>query len=318
MRILLPLDGSRTAECALVHGRVLGQAFGADSILLHVVAAGRSALGQATNVLDWQLRRRHAEEYLADACAGFDAGGRGIEAVVVEGRAADEITRYAHEHDIDLVVMTDSGEGATDPGRLGGTAGKVIAGLNASVLLVPQHETDPGDENPAYRLVIAPVDGSSGSSWAARIAAAIAMSSGATLVLMRVVETARLLDSAGHSREVQLLAERVAQEVSREANQWLRMLRSQLPPDLDVESRVVVAPDVCRAIMEMAVARQADLLVLSARGFDHEMDWRYGSVTERLLVHATCPLLALQHRSGAAVGAPIPGESGRWRMPPVA
>ncbi len=318
MRILLPLDGSRTAECALVHGRVLGQAFGADSILLHVVAAGRSAPGQATNVLDWQLRRRHAEEYLADVGARFDTGGRGIEAAVVEGRAADEVTRYAHEHDIDLVVMTDSGEGATDPGRLGGTAGKVIAGLNASVLLVPQYEADPGDKDPAYRLVIAPVDGSSGSSWAARIAAAIAMSSGATLMLMRVVQTARLLDSAGHSREVQLLAERVAQAISREANQWLRMLRSQLPPDLDVESRVVVAPDVCRAVKEMAVARQADLLVLSARGFDHEMDWRYGSVTERLLVHATCPILVLQHRSGAVVGAPIPGESGRWRMPSVA
>lgn len=318
MRILLPLDGSRTAECALEHGRVLGRAFGADSILLHVVAAGQSELRPATNVLDWQLRRRHAEEYLADLCARLDTGGRSVRAAVVEGRAAEEIMRYAHAQDIDLVVMTDSGEGATDPGRLGGTAGKVISGLNASLLLAPQAEGDAAAGGRVYRLILAPVDGSSGSSWAARIAASVAMSSGAALLLMRVVQAARLSDSAGHSREVQRLAERVTQAASREAGEWLRMLRTQLPPDLDIESRVVIAPDVCRAIRDMAVARQADLLILSARGFDHELDWRYGSVTERLLAHAACPILVLQHRSGAMVGAPLPGESGRWRMPSVA
>lgn len=318
MRILLPLDGSRTAECALLHGRILGQAFGADIVLLHVVATARAEVGSATHVLHSQLRRRHAEVYLAEVRSKLDAGGRGIDTAVVEGRAANEIMHYAHAHDIDLVVMTDSGEGSTDPGRLGGTAGKVIAGLNASVLLVPQAEPDSIDADRGYRLVLAPVDGSPGSDWAARIAAAIAMSNGATLMLMRVVQAAQLSGSAGHSRELQLLAERVTQAACLEANQGLRQLRTQLPPELDVETRAVVAPSVCRAIEEMAVARHADLLVVSARGFDHEMGWRYGSVTERLLVHATCPVLALQHRSSVVAGAPMPGETGRWRMPSVA
>ena len=262
--------------------------------------------------------RRQAEAYLTEVRDRFESGGRSVETAVVEGRPAEEILRYTHAHDIDLVVMTDTGEGATDPGRLGGTAGKVISGLNASILLVPQSGIGIGDPDRPYRLVLAPVDGSSGSSWATRIAAAIAMSSGATLMLMRVVQTAHLSGSAGHSREVQLLAERVTQAVSRGANQWVRLLRTQLPPDLHVETRVVVASNVCNAIKEMAIARQADLLVLSARGFDHEMDWRYGSTTERLLVHAMCPILALQHRSAAVVGEPMPGESGRWRMPSVA
>lgn len=319
MRILLPLDGSRAAECALLHGGAMAQAFGADSVLLQVVETARAEAAPAMDVLNWQLRRRHADAYLSEACDRFDTSGRSIETAVVEGRPAREILRYTHAHDIDLVVMTDTGEGATDCGRLGGTAGKVISGLNASILLVPQSGIGAGDPGPGYRLVLAPVDGSSGSSWATRIAAAIAMASGATLMLMRVVQTAHLSGSAGHSREVQLMAERVAQAASREATQWLRMLRSQLPPDLEVETRVVASSNVCNAIKEMAVARQADLLVLSARGFDHDMDWRYGSTTERLLVHATCPILALQHRSSAAVGAaPMPGESGRWRMPSVA
>lgn len=318
MRILLPLDGSRTAERALVDGRVLSRAFGADVVLLRVVATGRTTDGPAMHVLDWQLRRRQAETYLVEVGASFRRSGHGVAEVVVEGRAAEEILRYTHAHDIDVVVMSDSGEGATERGQLGGTAGKVISGLNASILLVPQVRPATADEDRAYGLVLAPVDGSPGSNWAARIAAAIAMSNDATLLLMRVVQTAHLPGSAGHSREVQLLAERVTQAACREAKQWLQQLRSQLPPDLAVETLAVVEPNICHAIQEMALARQADLLIVSAQGLDHEMDCRYGSVSERLLGHAVCPILALQHRGGMAAGEPLPGETGRWRMPSVA
>lgn len=317
MRVLLPLDGSRTAETALVHGSTLGHAFSADSVLLHVVATDRAGQGSATNVLDWQLRRRRAETYLSEVSPKLDIPGRGVTTVVTEGIAADEILRYAHAHDIDLVVLTDSGAGATGPGQLGGTASKIIGGLKSSVLLVPHAAPKRLDTDPAYRLILAPVDGSPGSTWAARIAAAIAMANQTTLLLMRVVQAPQLPGSAGHSRETRRLAERVTQAACIEAGNWLRLLRMQLPPELTVETRVVVAANVCRVIREMAAARQADLLVVSARGFDHEIDWRYGSVTERLLAHAVCPTMALQHSSTAA-GVQLPGESGRWRMPSVA
>ena len=225
MRILLPLDGSRTAECALAHGHALGQTFGADSVLLHVVATGQTESVPATHVLDWQLRRRHAEAYLAEVRSNSDAVGRRIDTAVVEGRAAEEIMRYAHAHDIDLVVMTDSGEGGTDPGRLGGTAGKVIAGLNASLLLVPQADPKSIDTGQVYGLVLAPVDGSPGSGWAARIAAAIAMSNRSTLMLMRVVQAAHLSGSARHSRELRVLSERVTQAASLSSGQVLNAQR---------------------------------------------------------------------------------------------
>ena len=319
MRVFLPLDGSEVAEAALRHGRALIQAFRAETVLLRVVATDRVEPGRVTNVLDWQLRRRHAEGYLSKVCAQLKPNGCQVATVVSEGRAADEILRYANSHDIDVVVMTAGGQGGTGGGQLGGTASKIIARLNTSVLLIPPAERQPTDAEAPYRLVLAPVDGSPGSGWAARIAASIAMASGATLLMVRVVRTTELPGSAGYSRETRRLAERLTQAARLEAANWLRQLRMQLPSELDVETRVLIAPSVSRAITEMAEARHADLLVLSAHGFDHAMQWRYGPVTERLLAHARRPILVLQHDAATTTSCDdLAGESGRWRINSVA
>ena len=317
MRIFLPLDGSKAAEAALAHGRALSQAFQAETVLLRVVATDRVEPGRVTNVLDWQLRRRHAEAYLSRVCARLNPNGCKVATEVSEGRAAEQVLRYANSHDIDVVVLAAGGEGGCGRGQLGGTASKIIAGLSTSVLLVPSTDRQPSDPEPAYRLVLAPVDGSPGSGWAARIAATIAMASRASLLLVRVVRTPELHGSAGYSRETRRLAERLTQAARLEAGNSLRLLRSQLPPELDVDTRVVVAQSVSRAINEMAEARQADLLVASAHGFDRDMQWRYGPVTERLLTHARRPILVLQHNTAVA-SDDLAGESGRWRINSVA
>lgn len=319
MQILIPLDGSSVAESALVHGRALVQAFGGACVLLRVVATDPVQPGAVTSLLDWQLRRRQAERYLAEVCSRFDPAGHEVVTVVGEGRVDEEILRYASNHGIDLVVLTDSGGGASGSGCLGGTAGKIIAGLGASVLLVPQRGPQAAAETPTYRTVLAPVDGSPGSGWAARVAAGIAMASGAGLVLVRVVQAPELPRPSGYSRETRRLAERLTQTARVAAGHWLRLLRSQLPPQLPVETQVVVAPSVGRVIRELSEVRGADLMVVSAHGFDHEMDCRYGSVTERLLMHATRPILILQHDTAAAAGEiSLAEDSGRWRMPSTA
>ena len=319
MQILIPLDGSRVAESALVHGRALVQAFGGGCVLLRVVPTDPVQPGAVTSLLDWQLRRRQAERYLSEVCSHFDTTGHEVVTAVEEGRVDEEILRYAGNHGIDLVILADSGGGASGPGCLGGTAGKIIAGLDASVLLVPQRDPQATAETATYQTVLAPVDGSPGSGWAARVAAGIAMASGANLLLVRVVRAPELPRPAGYSRETRRLAERLTQTARVAAGHWLRLLRSQLPPQLPVETQVIVAPSVDRVIRELSEVRRVDLMVLSAHGFDHEMDCRYGSVTERLLMHATRPILILQHDTAAAAGETGPTEeSGRWRMPSMA
>jgi nucleotide-binding universal stress UspA family protein len=314
MRVLFPLDGSAVAEAALGHAKALGDAFDAEMLLLQVIPTHAVERGPITNLVDWQLRRCRAEDYLADVATRLRGQGLRVATAVEEGRTTEEVLRLVARHEVSLVVLTESGAGESGPGRLGGTAGKIIAGLDASVMLVPQPLPEIPSESEAYRLVVAPVDGSPGSAWAARVGAAIAMASKAMLLLVRVVRSTELPGSAGYSRETRHLAERLTQAARVEAGHWLRLLRSQLPAELDVETMVVVASSVSRIVREIVQARCPDLLVISAHGFDHELDWRYGPVAERLLLHSACPILVLQHDPAVAAGAGWLEDSGRWRM----
>ena len=317
MRILIPLDGSAVAEAALAHGEVLGKAFCAELVLLQVVPTDPASAGVVADVLDWQIQRSRAETYLEEARTRLDDAGRAASTIVLEGSVVDEIARVANAGDIDVVVLTATGQGSTAAGQLGGTVGKLIPRLESSLLLVRPADGEPAAPLAAHRPIVVPLDGSPGSSWSARVAATIALTTGATLLLLRVVHAVEAPAWAGHSRKTRQLAEGLGEAMRVEADNWLRVLRTHLPERLEVDTQVVVAPGVCRAIREIVTAKQPGLLVMSAHGLDTDADCRYGEIAEHLLAHAPCPILVLQQPQ-AAVGADVTVQSGSWRIPAVA
>ncbi len=175
-----------------------------------------------------------------------------------------------------------------------------------------------GDNNAAPlaadRLIGVPLDGSPGSSWSARVAATIAQATGATLLLLRVVQAVEVPDWAGYSCKTRELADGLSQAMHVEAENWLRKMRVQLPEGLKVDTQVVVAPVICHAIREAVAANDASLLVLSAHGLDADADGNLGEVAERLLARAPCSILLLQRRQ-APVGTDVTSQSGAWRIP---
>jgi nucleotide-binding universal stress UspA family protein len=189
--------------------------------------------------------------------------------------------------------------------------------LESSLLLVRPSDGVPAVPLAAHRPIVVPLDGSPGSSWSARVAASIALTTGARMLLLRVVQAVDAPAWAGYSRKTRQLAEGLGEVMRVEADNWLQVLRTHLPERLEVDMQVVVAPGVCRAIREIVTAKRPGLLVMSAHGLDTDADSRYGEVAERLLAHAACPILVLQQQQ-AVVGADVTAQSGSWRMPAVA
>jgi nucleotide-binding universal stress UspA family protein len=317
MRVLIPLDGSAVAEAALAHGEVLGRAFCAELVLLQVLPTDPASAGIVADVLDWQIQRIRAETYLEEARTRLEDAGRAASTMVLEGSVVDEIARVANAGDIDVVVLTATGQGATAAGQLGGTVGKLLPRLESSLVLVRSADGTPAAPLAASRPIVVPLDGSPGSSWSARVAAAIALTMGAGMLLLRVVQAVDAPAWAGYSRKTRQLAEDLSEMMRVEADNWLRMLRTHLPESLEVDMQVVVAPGVCRAIREIVSAKRPGLLVMSAHGLDTDADCRYGEVAEHLLAHARCPILVLQSPQ-AEVGADVTAQSGSWRIPAVA
>ena len=140
-RILFPTDFSEPAEQAQRYALSLADRFGAELHLLHVVAplpavmpdsAGAWTLPDADVDLHVDAARKRLARTLGDECG---AEQRAVLSVKV-GLVVDEVVRYAHEHEIDLIVVGTHGHTGLSRLLLGSVAEKLVRLAECPVLTV--------------------------------------------------------------------------------------------------------------------------------------------------------------------------------------
>lgn len=138
-KILVPLDGSKTAEGVLPHAKALAYSEGAQLILLTVAA--NPALDYAFS--DPGIAQRAEEEeqsrskkYMAQVETNLKAAGFKVSVVLRVGAVADVILRTAEELQADVIAM--STHGRTGPARwlLGSVAERVVRSSKVPVMLI--------------------------------------------------------------------------------------------------------------------------------------------------------------------------------------
>ncbi len=156
--LLVPLDASSESAIALSPARTLAVTLGAEIALIRVVATSDARL----SVLN-SLNLDQADEGLEE-----------VEVVVSLGDPADTIAAEAQSRGADLIVMS------TQARRL---ARQVLAHSRVPVMLVrgQDHQME------RLRLILVPVDGSTGSLVALGTASRLARAARAAVVLLRVV-----------------------------------------------------------------------------------------------------------------------------------
>ncbi len=300
-RILLPLDGSPRAERAIPLVETLAQAFGADVILVRVVEGESASLNRWTDPVHWRLERAEATTYLEGVGARLREAGVHVDLDVGVGRPAEEILEITRARRVELLVLTSHGLGDATGVHLAGTAHKVLAGAETSVLLVPvdADEVHPG-ERPT-RIVV-PVDGSPRGEWAVGLAAIVARFSGARLEVAFVIQEPEA--PRGRSGErVRALAKQFV-DASRDcAREYLVALVDRLSAsDLKIFTRVETASGGgCRLGQRLASQGSDTLLVLGCcMGTDQ--GHLYGIASAALSEGCGSPLLLLRT-------APLPDPS---------
>ena len=155
--ILIPLDGSETAEQAIPFARELAAAFGSRLTLLRVTSP--LALQLSSDPADGYpltdptaLGRRTAVHYLHGIAAQLRQRGLTVEAHVIEELSpAPAIVDYANTHGVDLVALTTTGAGSIRRLLLGSVADHVIRKGETPVLAcnTKHMESSAADDNPA-------------------------------------------------------------------------------------------------------------------------------------------------------------------------
>lgn len=145
-RILVTLDGSLLAERALEAAALLARTTGAELILMRVVTpvelwAPFVEIEPAFEVAQ-DRHERESAIYLEEVRDRLleEEESLNIRTVALHGPVAETITDYAHENDIDLIVISSHGRSGLSRWIYGSVAEKVLRSARCCSTLVVRNE----------------------------------------------------------------------------------------------------------------------------------------------------------------------------------
>ena len=134
--ILVATDGSEKNRAAVEEAVRIGRTGG--SVVHAVYVADTASLDSASADIvvsdTWELLQREGEQAL-DRVRGM-AGGVHLETVILEGKPAAEIVKYAGEKRIDLIVIGTQGKRGIERILLGSVAESIIRAAPCKILVV--------------------------------------------------------------------------------------------------------------------------------------------------------------------------------------
>ncbi|HEU5322556.1 MAG TPA: universal stress protein, partial [Methylomirabilota bacterium] len=231
---------------------------------------------------------------VAAARATLEARWPAVETRVVEGDVPVQIVHAAAEWRADLVVLGARGLGALAGALLGSVSIAVARHAGCAVLVVK------GEARPLRTALLA-LDGSPDSRAAARFFAALPLDPALRVRLLAVVEQPHFPSSAPGMLRAQLRAavDEMTRERAAELERMLGAVESELARPAGTVKREVSVGVPGEAIVEAAREAGAELVVLGARGLGRFKRLLLGSVSERVLRQATCPVLVVKRHPEA-------------------
>ena len=309
-RILVPIDFSPFSLQALRYGCVLARQNNAELFLLHVVqdltpisvGGGGIIASSAAEYID-QLESS-AEEALAEVPSRSIGKDLKLRRQTVIGSPRYAIVDFAETHEIDLICLGTHGRGGLSRMLLGSVAEKVVQHAPCPTLVVRRHEREFVQDNrdePRIRRILAPVDFSDASRVAADEATKLAAQFDAELHLLHVVE-----DSSPGVSEIALaypVFQSFVHELVKSSQKQLDELTANNSGPTGTVRKVVIGAAIHK-INDYADEHQMDLIVMGTHGRTGPVHWLLGSVAERVVRSAPCPVLVIPQQRTASGKAP--------------
>jgi nucleotide-binding universal stress UspA family protein len=143
-KILVPLDGSELSESVLEHVIMIAKSCRIPEVILLRVRKPldnkvKFALNpEIANELDQAYYDEFAN-YLEGIAKKLEKKGIFAKTEVLAGRPAEEILKYSHNKNIDLIIMSTHGRSGFSSMVFGSEANKIIRQTKIPVLLKPAH-----------------------------------------------------------------------------------------------------------------------------------------------------------------------------------
>lgn len=281
-KILWATDGSRDASEALKYVDMLAVKYKASVIGLSVVPEYHGVIEgfseeEKDRFVKWMEGsvKEKEKKRLEDIESDFSARGLIFRKELVDGIPYREILRVATEKKVNLIAM---GKGrAAEKSILGGTALKVLRKSNIPVLTAREDSRRSG-----IKRILVPTDQSRGLYRDFKYAIELAKSFGARIYLLNVVET-------GEQMFPLEIIEQMKGFCFRELNENIGKVKIGENIDVAVEA----SKNAWSGIIKFVESKDIDLIVMMTYGGGKLKEEFIGSVTQKVIQEAPCPVLTI-------------------------
>jgi nucleotide-binding universal stress UspA family protein len=145
----------------------------------------------------------------------------------------------------------------------------------------------------SYKTILVPLDGSTLAELALPHACALAKQAGARIVLLRV-SAYPTYDFLFIDAALAATLRQTVEQVHDDERRYLREMADSLNADGLKVTAELREGDSAQTILEVSRTSHADLLVMSTHGHGGLARWLMGSVADKVVHHATIPVLLIR------------------------
>ena len=296
-QILIPLDGSKTAEKVLPYARSLAKKLKIPVELMAVIDIAEMAMHvspERSRYLDTLVQEgiRSSQDYLKDIAGSFT--GLTVTCTVDKGRAEDAIIESAAKSKDTLIAMATHGRSGVKRWLLGSVTEKVLRAASNPLLLIRAEEAASTEGDAALKSVVVPLDGSDLAESVLPTILELARALKLEVVLIRAYNIPANT-YAGVEDYYAVNYEQIRSEIKKEAESYLSKKVEELKRK-EIEKVSYVLPEGYAADEIVALGRKTpdNLIGMCTHGRTGVKRWVLGSVTEKVVRHSGDPVLVLR------------------------
>ncbi|HZD40682.1 MAG TPA: universal stress protein [Terriglobales bacterium] len=296
-KILIPLDGSKTAEKVLPYARFLAGALKLPVELLAVVDIVEITThlsADRARHLDTMIEDivRHSEEYLKRVASTLPGGA--TKCTVEKGAAEEMIIETAAADKGALVAMATHGRSGINRWLLGSVAEKVLRGTTNALLLVRATEEAKVEGAVSINSVVVPLDGSELAESVIPTVADLAKTLKLGVVLFRAYNIPYNAYTTGEGYYA-MDFEEMLKAMRDEAVDYLEKKTEAVKKlGIDKVSYSVKEGFAADEIISLTQKTPDALIAMCTHGRSGVKRWMLGSVTETVVRHTSDPVLVIR------------------------
>jgi nucleotide-binding universal stress UspA family protein len=295
-RMLIPLDGSKTAEKVLPYARRLATISSISVELLGVIEMTEVAAEISSSEAPYaeallKEAQRNSTDYLETLANTFPNGM--VRCRVEQGRPEDVIINAAAMHKDTLIAMATHGRSGVSRWLVGSVTEKVLRGTVNPLLVVHAHRNLKIETLASLSSVIVPLDGSEMAESVLSPVADLALALSLQVILLQTyaLPAATYGDDDYYVPDYIELKDQIKNQSEDYLSSKATSLRAQGIANV---STVAIDGSAADAIISLSHDTPDSLVALSSHSRSGLQRWVLGSVTEKVVRHCEGPVLVVR------------------------